>query len=174
MAEREIQIEISPKAMDAVRMAKEKMAKEELLNAAKKEQVKINRRERMQKFSLRIKNGLERTVTWFEDDWANLCYDGLVIGSATALFGTALSMFIGSVSFMSLVITLSSIAAAIPIAVSIVYWAVKGSIMLGKAVVNGIKKAALKNKETQEVAKTIVEGTLNQKTPPLAGAEATA
>jgi hypothetical protein len=167
--------QVSQHALDAVRIAKEKHDKAVLLNKAKVEESRLKRREAGRKFAQRIKNGVEKTVSWYEHEFTNICYDGMVYGGASALIGATIGMLMSNPAIISMAVTFGGITAIIPIVVALAYWAVKGLVELGKATVRAIKKV---HKDAPVIKEAMKEGSkvpANQDPPPpMAGAEATA
>ena len=167
--------QVSQQALEAVRIAKEKAEASVLMRKAQLEEGKISRRNARRAFGQRIKHGIEKTIAWYEQEFVNLAYDGVVYGSAIALFSSALAMLLATPAFMSMGIVVGGITAIIPIAIALVYWAVKGLIELGRATVRGFKRVALNRPAIKQSMNPGNKPAQQNPPPPAAtGAEATA
>jgi hypothetical protein len=166
--------QVSPQVQEAVRIAKEQREKAQLIAKVKHEDARNKRHANLQKFSLRIKNGIERTVSWYESEWATVCYDGIVAGSAVSLFGALFATITSSATFMSMALAMGGLTAAVPVAIAIVYWLIKGLIDMGKATVKGITNAAKHAPAVKLAMEEKAKNVLNPPNQQTAGAEATA
>ena len=133
---------MNPTVKATIELQKEESKAKAILAKAKTEDNWKKFQDKVQHIQTRVKGGAEKVVTWYEDNWLNTVFGGVIMGTAMMLFAQVLAWSFGVSGFLVGLYITGGWAIVLPFIVALAYWAIKVAVGLVSATIRGIKNAS--------------------------------